>query len=155
MLSSLVCPTLICSTLIVFIVIMTIFYLIQSESSTVVQDGGNSSLRAANLIASTSPIHGRKHYGHLPHYSKPNYYPGVMPWYNPWYWLGGQGYGIGPTGLGGFTVHTVPGYGSGLMGPGYGYRGDSCHDYAVNKCYDAIFPGRCYTNYYDRCSLGL
>lgn len=147
MLLSLVCPTLICSTLIVFIVIMTIFYLIQSESSTVVQDGGNLSLRAANLIASTSPIHGDKHHGHLPHYSKPNYYPGGIPWY----WLRGQEYGIGPIGLG---VHTVPGYVYGY-GPGYGYRGDSCHEYAINKCYDAIFPGRCYTNYYDRCSLGL
>lgn len=147
--------TLICSTFIVFIVITTVFYLIQGESSSIVQDGGNSSLRAANLIASTSPIHGRKHYDYLPHYSKPNYYP------DGWYW---PGYGVGPAGFMGHVgfPHSVGnvlppyGYVYGLgSGYGLGARRDSCHDYAVNKCYDAIFPGKCYTNYYDRCSLGL
>lgn len=35
------------------------------------------------------------------------------------------------------------------------YNQDPCQQYANSKCYDAIFPERCYANYYERCRMGL
>ena len=52
--------------------------------------------------------------------------PYIYPWYHPYSW---------------FAI------------PIYNY--DTCRDYADSKCHDAIFPERCYANYYERCRYGL
>lgn len=170
-----------CSTFILFILLTLLVYLVQwwngQNSETLGdQSGGNRALTAANLISETSPMQiatgyegnvasvavaerfdrgfssgfGRGSYRGFGrgssrrfgrgyrnrHYSRPGY-PSVNNYW-PYYSTG---------------YYTYPVYNPQYW-LGYGTY-DRCHDYAISKCHDTIFPERCYANYYDRCNLEL
>ena len=92
--------------------------------------GSTSASSKVSHYASTSPYHGHGHH----HYHSGNWYNRyTYPWYHPNYW---------------FPWYTTPNY---IVSPSY----DSCDIYARSQCDSAIFPDRCYANYYDRCRYGL
>lgn len=123
------------SILLIFALIMYLY--VPVSSPAMVQSGGVSDLTTYNLISETSPLtasrrHRRRYENHLVN----NYRDREYSWWNP------------------VRYYPVffPSY---YQQPYYSLSPDSCQQYAVSKCHDAIFPERCYTNYYERCRLGL
>ena len=117
-----------CVILIIVIVVAVMVYLWKNFIGVILSEGFSSDIERANLIENTK-------YGiHPPHrgHNRRVFPENCVSLHGPPDLVGYHQFARRP-----FDYHQFP---------------DNCHDYATSKCYDAIFPERCYGAYYDRCA---